>query len=185
VNNISTAKCRENESRWRNRVYACRRSRKSQNFIAGRREEIGRVRVTRPIIYIGGRSRGSSRGRRGPRAVKRLRSACHRSSSVHGGIRRLSFLLTQQNVAKRSCRGSKRIFRRGRPLLESLSAAKAPRVLCGQSGVTERILTRGHRLTTTASCNCSSGTNETTEYTIATASTFANDKDLLSLNFTM
>jgi len=45
--------------------------------------------------------------------------------------------------------------------------------LRGQSGVTERILTRGHRLTTTASCNCSSRSNESRRIRrIATANLF-------------
>lgn len=70
------------------------------------------------------------------------------------------FPINPADTLRKICRGSKRIFRRGRLLLKSLSAAKAPRVLCGQSGVTERILTRGHRLTTTASRNCSSRSKE-------------------------
>lgn len=70
------------------------------------------------------------------------------------------FPINPADVAKQLGGVSKRIFRRGQPLLESLSAAKASRTLRGQSGVTERILTRGHRLTTTVSCNCSSRSNE-------------------------
>lgn len=87
--------------------------------------------------------------------MKRPRSACHRSESDRRRRNSTSFFpINPADVAKRLGGVSKRIFRRGRPLLESLSAAKAPRTLRDQSGVTERILTRGHRLTTTASCNC-------------------------------
>lgn len=93
--------------------------------------------------------------------MKRLRLACHRLENDPRRRNSMSFFpINPADVAKQLGGVSKRIFRRGQPLLESLSAAKASRTLRGQSGVTERILTRGHRLTTTVSCNCSSRSNE-------------------------